>query len=480
MDRGNGNSKWLYILLVVVVALSAYGLGAATFYATGQGKSSAQNNGNSVATSATPPSGQNHELGPQDTPVPSTDQTARNEVDQVLRLIQQESYFRPVDQKKLWYGAATGMAHSVGDDYTLFLTPPQTQSIEAELRGENFEGVGIYVEMRDGRLTIVGPIPNTPAARAGLRARDVIALVDGRDITGLALDQVVSLIRGPAGSKVRLTIVRGDQPPFEVELIRASIDTPACSTDNRADGVVVISCSIFGDKTMRDLDAGLKQAIDSNAKGVVLDLRNNGGGLVDVAERMLGRFIPSSKGPAFYAAHRQGDPNPEPNPIIDPSSGDPKWYDKPLVVLVNGGSASASEIVSGALKDYGRAKLIGEQTFGKGSEQFVHTLQDGASIRVTVAHWLTPNKKDINPKPTPTIAPNSTPPPLPTFTPTPQVTVSAPDATATAGAQPLPLIPVREDRGLTPDIVVVRTEKDYDQGTDPQLDRAVEYVKSGK
>lgn len=406
---------------------------------------------------------------------PSAD-AARNDVDRVYQLVNERSYFRPVDPKTLWYGAAAGMASKVGDDYTMFLPPVETEAVAAELQG-NFEGVGIYVEMRDNFLTVVNPIPNTPAERAGLRARDVIALVDGRDISGIPLNQVIYLIRGPEGTKVRLTIVRDGQAPFDVELTRAKIDVPACTTTMRDDGIALIACSVFGDKTTDNLDAGLKQAIAANAKGVILDLRNNGGGYVDAAEEMIGRFIPASKGPAFYEAHFAGDPNPTPNNIKEPGLGGPKWQDGQLVVLVNGGTASASEIVSGAIQDYARAKLIGEQTFGKGSEQSVSTLADQSSVRVTIAHWLTPNKRDINPKPTPTVGPGATPPPLPTLTMTPEGGIPTPVPGVTVTATPRPAL---RDRGLTPDIEVLRSPEDFQADRDPQLDRAAEYILTGK
>lgn len=408
--------------------------------------------------------------------VAPSDETARAAVDRVYQLVNERSYYRPLDPKELWYGAAEGMARKVGDDYTMFLPPVETEAVASELQG-NFEGVGIYVEMRDDRLTVVNPIPSTPAERAGLRARDIIALVDGRDISGIPLNQVIYLIRGPEGTKVRLTIIRGNQAPFDVELTRAKIDVPACTTTLRDDGIAVIACSVFGDKTTEDLDAGLKQATDAHAKGVILDLRNNGGGYVDAAEEMIGRFVPSSKGPAFYEAHTADDPNPTPNQIKDPPRGGPRWQDGPLVVLVNGGTASASEIVSGAIQDYGRAPLLGEQTFGKGSEQSVTTLPDQSSVRVTIAHWLTPNKRDINPKPTPTLGPGATPPPLPTLTATPEGGIPTPLPGVTVTPTPRPVL---RDRGLTPDIEVLRTPEDYQADRDPQLDQAVQYLLTGK
>jgi carboxyl-terminal processing protease len=272
---------------------------------------------------------------------------------------------------------------------------------------------------------------------------------------------------------VRLTIKRGNQPSFDVELTRAKIDVPAVTLKMLDGNIAHIEVNIFGDKTTQEFDKALQDALDKKASGIILDLRNNGGGWVVAAQEMLGRFLPADK-VAFYESHKQDHSDDIPQNVIP---NGPKALDIPLVVLVNGGTASASELVSGALQDYNRAKLIGEQTFGKGSEQHVHNWEDGSSARITFAHWLTPKKRDINPKPTPTVLPNGSPPPLPTFTPTPEATISAPNATATAEAQPL--VPTLTDRGLTPDIVVVRTEKDYQDDKDPQLDKATEYLKSG-
>jgi carboxyl-terminal processing protease len=194
---------------------------------------------------------------------------------------------------------------------------------------------------------------------------------------------------------------------------------------------------------------------------------------------MLGRFLPE-RTIAFYESRKADGSDDRPQYVIttnDQMEQGPDARDIPLVVLVNGGTASASELVAGALQDHGRAKLIGEQTFGKGSEQHVHTWDDGSSARITFAHWLTPKKRDINPKPTPTVGPG-TPQPMPTRTPVPSVTPAPPQATATAEARPLS--PQWKDRGLTPDVVVIRTEKDFNEEKDPQIDRAVEYLKNGR
>jgi carboxyl-terminal processing protease len=348
---------------------------------------------------------------------------------------------------------------------------------EASNMQGNFEGVGITIGTRNDLPTVIAPIPNTPAEKAGVRAGDVIAGVDGRDVTGFTPSEIANLVRGPAGTKVRLTLIRGDKP-YDVELTRARIEVPAV-TLTMVDGYAHIEMSIFNEKTTPELDAALESALSQNAKGVILDLRNNGGGLVVQALQVLGRFLPEDS-VGFYESRKSDGSEDEPHEVIAnaPESLDlNKTRNIPMVVLTNGGSASASEIVAGALQDYGRATLVGEQTFGKGSEQHVYQWQDGTSAHITFAHWLTPKKRDINPRPEPTVAPG-TPAVLPTFTPTPQSSV--PPAQATATAQSRPLYPAQTDRGLTPDVPVVRTEKDYLEDKDPQLDRAVEFLKTGK
>jgi carboxyl-terminal processing protease len=386
--------------------------------------------------------------------------------------INREYYNRPVDRQKMIYGATKGMVESLGDDFSSFLTPQEATSINSTMQG-NFEGVGMYFEKRNDLPTVVAPIPNTPAERAGIRAKDLILAVDGRDITQLTTDQIAVLIRGTAGTKVRLTMRRGNQPNFDLELTRARIEVPAVTLEMLDNNIAHIEVNIFGDKTTPELDAAIKEAQSKNVSGVILDLRNNGGGYVVAAQEMLGRFLSKDK-IAFYESRKADGSQDEAMPVI---ANGPTALDIPLVVLVNGGTASASELVSGALQDYERAKLIGEQTFGKGSEQHVHEWADGSSARITFAHWLTPKKRDINPKQQTNLDENGTPV-LPTFTPLPSVTV--PPAAATATAESRPLVPTLKDRGLTPDIEVIRTEKDYAEDLDPQLDRAVEFLRNGQ
>jgi carboxyl-terminal processing protease len=468
METGKSNRPQVNVLLAVFVALVAFGLGAATMYLVGSVRA-----GGPLTISEGPNSaGASGQSNLDDLRVPGDINAQFKSFWDTFRAIDQEYYYQPVDRQKMVYGAAKGMIEALGDDYSAFLTPQEAAGVRSTMEG-NFEGVGMWFERRNNLPTVVAPIPNTPAERAGIRAKDVILAVDGRDITQLTTDQISGLIRGKAGTTVRLTLVRGSQPPFDVELTRARIEVPAVTLKMLEGNIAHIEVNIFGDKTTRELDAALTEALDNKAAGVVLDLRNNGGGWVMAAQEMLGRFLPEGK-IAFWESHKADGSDDRPQMVI---SGGPKAQDIPLVVLVNGGTASSSELVSGALQDYERAKLVGEQTFGKGSEQHVHEWSDGSSARITFAHWLTPNKRDINPKPSPTPAPDTTQV-LPTFTPLPSVTV--PPAAATATAEARPLVPSFNDRGLTPDIVVVRTEKDYQEDKDPQLDRAVEYLKTGR
>ncbi len=470
MEKGSGSKTLLYILLLLVVAFVAYGAGFVTPYATGQAK---------LGTTSTPATGSTQQPGQSGVQEPTLPANA-GDIDKqfasfwkTFQAANSEFYYTPVDQQKMIYGAAKGMVASLGDDFSTFLTPDENTVVKSSFEG-NFEGVGMWIEERNNLPTVVAPIPNTPAERAGVRPKDTILAVDGRDVTKMTTDQVASLVRGKAGTVVRIRFLHlGDTAPYEVELTREHIDVPAVTYKKQGD-YAWLQVSVFNEKTTQQLDAALAQAKTDGAKGVILDLRNNGGGLVTAALEMLGRFLPDNT-VGFYESHKADHSDDQAQMVI--SSG-PKFTDIPLVVLINGGSASASELTSGALQDYKRAVLIGEQSFGKGSEQHVYDWDDGSEARITFAHWLTPNKRDVNPKRTPTPGPNDTPLPQPTFTPTPVATLGPADVTATAEAQPL--VTSQPDRGLTPDIEVVRTVQDYQSDKDPQLDRAVQYLQTGK
>jgi carboxyl-terminal processing protease len=327
-------------------------------------------------------------------------------------------------QRELDYGAARGMTEVLDDDYTVFLEPLLGAPLREELAGE-YEGIGVWVEHPEGEFTIVSPIAGSPAERAGLLPGDVIIAADGQPLAGLETDAAMSLIRGPAGTSVRLTIHReSSAEPFDVDVDREEIVIPAVVYESLADGRVAhVTVAIFGDNTTAELDAALTRATAEDVDGIVLDLRANGGGWVTSAQEMIGRFVPEDAGPALYQdldLEDGGELISE--PIV---SGGETVFELPLVVLVDGGTASAAEIVAGAVRDYDRGTLVGEPTFGKGLVQRVHDFDDGSSARISFARWLTPDKT------------------------------------------PIP------DEGLAPDVVVPRSP---DASIDLQLERAVEVV----
>ncbi len=344
---------------------------------------------------------------------------------QTYKLINQQYYGRPVDQEKLVHAAAEGMVKSLGDPYTSYLPPQQRAALEEDMEGK-FQGIGVYVEVtKDKKFTVVAPIPNSPAERAGLRRGDVILEVNGEPITGQDQMAIIGKIRGPKGTSVRLLIQRGKQKPFAVNVKREEIQVQQVTYKLVEGDIAYIKANIFGNKTTRELDEALQRAQKEGAKGVILDLRDNGGGWVQAAQEMLGRFLPG--GVALYEDPTQTAGGETPEEVI--TSRSVRAYDIPLVVLVNKGSASASEIVAGALQARGRAKLVGDVTFGKGSEQSVNPLAGGSSAHITIAHWLTPDKRDIHGK------------------------------------------------GLRPDVLVKSGDKD-DEAAGPQFRRAVEVLRS--
>jgi carboxyl-terminal processing protease len=274
-------------------------------------------------------------------------------------------------RRELDYGAARGMTEALADDYTVFLEPLRGAPLRDELAGE-YEGIGIWVEHPEGQFTIVAPIAGSPAARADLRAGDVIVAADGQDLIGLETDAAMSLIRGPAGSSVTLTIRRpGMSELFDVTVNREAIEIPAVVYEAQAEGKVAhITVAIFGDNTTQELDLALNRA-----------------------KEMIGRFIPADAGPALYQdLDLEDDDDLISEPIV---GGGETAFDMPLVVLIDGGTASAAEIVAGAVRDYDRGTLVGEPSFGKGLVQRVHDFEDGSSARITFARWLTPDRVPI-------------------------------------------------------------------------------------
>jgi carboxyl-terminal processing protease len=326
------------------------------------------------------------------------------------------------------YGAIRGLVSSYSDPYTVFVEPAPREMERDELRG-HFGGVGASLARNDVGDLVVTVLPDRPAAKAGVRDGDVLLAVDDQPMTpGMAIDEVVALIRGEIGTTVKLTLRRVGRPdPFDIVVGRERIDTPNVEwrvlDDTNHIGYARVN--IFAEPAASELHRALDDLASKGVDKLVLDLRGNGGGLLDAAVDTASLFV--KDGEILREVKRGGQERFFPaRPVRSPARS---W---PLALLVDGGTASASEIVAGALRDHDRAQLIGEKTFGKGSVQEVHELSDGSSLHVTVAQWLTPKRNRI------------------------------------------------DKVGLEPDISVGISQADRDAGRDPQLERAQEWLAGGK
>jgi len=335
-------------------------------------------------------------------------------------IIHEQYVDQPVDDVKLMEGAINGMLQTLEVGLNYYDNPEQLVQKNNYLNGKDYEGIGAYVDTSGEYMTIIGPIKDSPAAKAGLRSGDQVIAVDGNDMTGVPPEDVRQKVLGPEGTEVTLTILRkGEGHPFDVTLTRAKITTPLVESEMRPDGIAYVQLNTFGDSADRDLRLALDELLAQNPKGLILDLRYNGGGYLDQGIAVTSEFLP---GRQVVVYEKYGDGRLKENMSI----GNGIAVDIPMVVLINEASASASEIVAGALQDYGRAKLVGVTTFGKGSVQSVNMLDNQGSVAVTSAQWLTPSQRLI------------------------------------------------EDIGLTPDVYVELTQDDFEAGLDPQLDAAVE------
>ncbi len=289
--------------------------------------------------------------------------------------------------EELPYIAFAGVAEALGDDYTALLSPDRAEQFRIEL-DSTFEGIGATVnQAKDGGVLIVRPFPGSPAEKAGLRNGDIITAVDDKDITHLTLDEAIRLIRGPADSQVTLTVTRtGQNQPLTVQVTRARIDIPVLTSETLDGNLLHISLFDFSARGGQELRQTLTDAIKNNTKGIIFDLRGNPGGRLDVAIDIASLFIADGI-VVTESGQRNLEHKATGKAIVPPSL--------PLIVLIDGGSASASEIVAGALQDYQRAPLLGETTFGKGSVQSLFDLSDGSLLRVTTSHWFTPKGRQI-------------------------------------------------------------------------------------
>ncbi|MBI4137914.1 MAG: S41 family peptidase [Candidatus Sungbacteria bacterium] len=294
-----------------------------------------------------------------------------------------------INREKLVYGAISGLVKSLGDPYTEFLPPPETKQFKEDVRG-SFEGIGAEIGIRKGILTVIAPLKGSPAERAGIRAGDKIIKIDDTPSADLALDEAVRLIRGPKGTQVRLTIIHEKSDKSEeVKINRDTIRVQIIETAQKPDGVFVITLRSFTESAAFEFRKAVQEFFESGSKKLVFDLRNNPGGFLVTSVDVASWFIPPGE---VVARERFADGSEE----IYRSSGYRFLEQVPTVVLVNGGSASASEIVAGALRDIKGIQLVGTKTFGKGSVQEVVNLPKDSSLKVTIAKWLTPKGQEIN------------------------------------------------------------------------------------
>jgi carboxyl-terminal processing protease len=338
-------------------------------------------------------------------------------------LVHDEYVDQPVDDQKLAYGAIKGMLQALGDTHTGYDTPAESEILFSDASGE-LEGIGAEVASKGDFIEIVSPLPGSPAEAVGILPGDLITSVDGEDIAGQDLFTVITKVRGPAGSTVILTIMReGETDPLEFTITRAKITIPSVESKMLKGGIAYVKINQFGEQTASELKTQLESLMADKPTGLILDLRGNPGGYRDAAVSVASQFI--GDGPIMFQRYGDGRKetfNAEPGGLA---------LTVPLLVLVNKGSASASEIVAGAIQDYKRGQIVGEQSYGKGTVQDWHRLSNNqGSVRLTIARWLTPDERSI------------------------------------------------DKVGITPDVVVTLTKEDRAGNLDPQLDKAVSLLNS--
>jgi len=330
---------------------------------------------------------------------------------------------RVSDQTRV-YGAIQGMTASLGDPYTVFFPPSESKNFNEQISG-NFEGVGMEVGIRDNTLTVISPLKGTPAARAGIKTGDKILKIEDTLTTNLSVEEAIDLIKGKKGTAVKLTLVReGVKDPIEVSVVRDTIDVPTIDTETKGDVFIIhlYNFSAISPNLFRD---ALRQFVESGKTKLILDLRGNPGGYLEAAIDMASWFLPPGDVVVKEDFRNSQDAQ------IYRSKGYNIFNDKlKLVVMIDGGSASASEILAGALHEHNVATLVGTQSFGKGSVQELVNLTPDTSLKITVARWLTPNGNSIS------------------------------------------------HNGITPDVVVKLDEAQFAKGIDTQMQKALEVVNS--
>lgn len=294
----------------------------------------------------------------------------------------QENYFRDVTREELYTGQLEGMVDALNDPYSEYLTKEEYEELMEDTSGKFF-GIGVYINNADRMVTVVSPIRNTPAEDAGLLPGDKIVKVNGEEVTGDDISKASKMIRGEKGSEVTLTIIRvEDNGPrtFDVDVMRDEITVVTVESEMLEDDILYVSISQFNENTYKEFVEAVNNS-DKNTKGMILDLRSNPGGLLSVCEQVADYLLP--EGLIYYTEDKEGE-------IMAKGYSDEEMLDLPIVTLINGGTASASEIVSGALRDYDRTTLVGEKTFGKGVVQSINRFSTEDGIKLTISEYFTP------------------------------------------------------------------------------------------
>ncbi|USN53938.1 MAG: S41 family peptidase [Candidatus Nomurabacteria bacterium] len=340
----------------------------------------------------------------------------------VWNTIKQDYLHQPVTNDELIEGAIAGMVNSLSDPYTIYLSSEQTKDFLGDIQG-NFEGIGAEIGIKKDRLTVIAPLPDSPAAKAGVRAGDVILAIDDQPADFLTLTQAVDMLRGAKDTTVQVTVQNGDEDARTLTITRDAISVKSVKAERKTlengKEYAFISISSFSDTTQAELHEAISDMILDSPDGIVLDLRNNPGGYLQAGIDVASVFLNEGDTVLF---EEKGDGQ----RISYSTTGKHELKDLPVVVLVNEGTASAAEIVAGALRDDDGSQLVGVTTFGKGSVQDFIQLENGASVKITVARWLTPNGTSI------------------------------------------------DQSGLDPDQNVELTQDDYDNDRDPQLEAALQ------
>lgn len=403
------------VLVVIVIALGSFAGGFVTGHLLPAGSLPGFQEPASSAPPTTPPQ--------QQTATPEELQTLFAPFWEAWTLVHENYVDQPVDDVALMRGAITGMMQALGDEHSSYMDPQDYKDANASLDG-SYEGIGAYVDTTTVYLTIISPIPGSPAERAGLQPGDQVVAIDSEDMTGVTAEAARLKVLGPAGTKVQLSIFReGEAELIEFDIVREKITIASASGKMLENNIAYIQVTTFGSNTTPELLAALNDVMAQNPKGIILDLRNNGGGFLSTSVEVTSQFL--GEGVVLYEEY--GDGTRTTYEVIP--GGLATDVNIPMVVLINEGTASASEIVAGALQDTGRAKLVGVVSYGKGSVQnWIPLSGENGAVRITIAKWLTPNEKAIH------------------------------------------------KIGLTPDYEVELTDEDRIAKLDPQLDKAVEVL----